>query len=168
MKSRAGSEDRSGGLEKRGFEMKAMTMTALIAGQLMASASPALAGSFPPAESHQAGAFGGVRVRLPLDGARSERRVRAGVTLAPTLHSQSVEGGVQRQLRIGEGLELGVTGRDQVRLSLAGRDVRQLGAQEGDEDGGGVPTWALIAGGVVVVAGAGLLWFVDAMNDSSE
>ena len=35
-------------------------------------------------------------------------------------------------------------------------------------DDGGVPTWALIVGGVVVVGGAGLLWFVDAMADSSE
>ena len=148
--------------------MKTMTMTALIAGQLMTSATPAIAGTFPVAETHQAGAFGGVRVRVALDGARNERRVRAGLTLAPTLHSQTVEGGVQRQLRIGEGLELGVRGRDRVQLSLAGRDVRRLGAQEGDEDDGGVPTWALIVGGVVVVAGAGLLWFVDAMADSSE
>jgi hypothetical protein len=111
------------------------------------------------------GAFGGVRVRLPLDGDPRHRQLRAGLTVAPAIHSRTADGATR--LRIGEGFEFGVRGREPARLSLAGQDVRRLGVQ-GEEDDGGVPTWALVAGAVVIVLGAGLLVFTEAMNASSE
>jgi hypothetical protein len=145
--------------------MKKLMIAALLAGQLSMAPSPAAAAELDRHAAPQMGAFGGLRVRLPLDGDRRDRQLRAALTLAPTLHGRSPDG--ETRLRIGEGLEFGIQGRGAARLSLAGRDVRRLGVQEEGDDGD-VPTWALIAGGVVLVLGVGWLVFEDAMNDASE
>jgi hypothetical protein len=140
--------------------MKKMTIAAVLAAQLSA-AQPAFAAEPIDAGNPRMGAFGGLTVRVPLDGRAGEREVRAGLTLAPTLRSLTAEGAPR--LRIGEGLELDVTGRRPATLRLAGQDVRRLGAAQpdgGDEDdqGGGPSTigWIAIGVGAVVVTGAGL------------
>jgi hypothetical protein len=145
--------------------MRRITTAAIVAAQIVLAAQPALGAETIEAREPQVGAFGGVRVRLPLDGERRDRRLRAGLTLAPTLHGAAADG--ETRLRIGEGLEFGLEGGEPPRLRIGGQDLRRLDAQ-GDDDDGGVPTWAWIAGGVVVVLGAGWLWFEDAMNDASE
>ena len=147
--------------------MKKLMIAALVAGQLL-PALPATAAELDRHVAPQMGAFGGVRVRLRLDGDRSDRQLRAGLAIAPTTHSRTAEGATQ--LRIGEGLEFGVRGREPARLSLAGQDVRRLGVQgdEDDDGDGGIPTWALVAGAVVIVLGAGLLVFDALMDASSE
>lgn len=148
--------------------MKKLMIAALLAGQL-STAAPAAAAELDRHAAPQMGAFGGLRLRLPLDGDRRDRQLRAGLTLAPSTHIRTADG--ETRLRIGEGLEFGVRGREPVRLSVAGQDPRRLAAQgeESEEDeGGGVPTWAIVAGAVVVVLGAGLVAFSAAMNASSE
>jgi len=151
--------------------MKKLTIAALLAGQVL-SAVPAPAA---PLDNDRAsltdqrrGAFAGARVRIPFGGDVRQRRIRAGLTLAPTLRTLGGDGA--SQLRIAEGLELGVTGREPVRLLLAGQDVRRLGAaqqeeQEDDDRGGGPSTLGWIAIGlgaaIVIVVGAAAICASD-------
>ena len=55
-------------MEKGVQTMRILTMAALVAAQLLAAAQPARAAEFEPSAGQRMGAFGGVRVRLPLDG----------------------------------------------------------------------------------------------------
>jgi hypothetical protein len=146
--------------------MKKLMIAALLAGQLLPAAAPAAAAELDRHTAPQMGAFGGLRLRLPLDGDRRDRQLQAGLAIAPTTHSRTADG--ETRLRIGDGLEFGVRGREPARLSLAGQDVRRLGVQGEEDEDGGVPTWALVAGGVVLVLGAGLLVFDALMDASSE
>lgn len=157
--------------------MKRSIVAALIAGQILAAAQPAMAADFTSAQEQRAGAFAGLRLRMPLDGAR-HRQIRAGFALAPTLGTRGING--ESRLRIGEGLELGITGRQPVRLLFAGQDVRRLGAAQGAEgqDGqqnerrGGPSTLGWIAIGVgaavVIVVGAAALCVSDSDCIPSE
>ena len=141
--------------------MKKLAIGALVAAQLLGVVRPAAAADLFERDRPQIGAFAGARLRIPLGGGREEQRLRAGLTLAPTMHSRAAGGGMQ--LRIGEGLDLGVTGREPVRLSLAGTPVNRLGQSGTGPDGRrlGVSTLGWIAIGVgatlVVVAGAAAL-----------
>jgi hypothetical protein len=144
--------------------MKRLTITALLAGQLAAVAPPAVAAELSEVRTQEMGAFGGVRLRVPLDGgATGDRQIRAGLAVAPTLQVRDITGA--SRTRIGEGLELGFNGDDRLRLSLAGEDVSRLGAaqdneneDEEDDRGGGPSTlgWVAIGVGAVLVTGAGL------------
>jgi hypothetical protein len=148
---------------------KTIALAAFLAAQTLPFAQPAAAADLNLAQEPRPGAFGGVRVRVPLDGHPRQRQVRAGLTIAPTLHSRSADGSVR--MRIGEGLELGLRGREPVRLSIAGQDLRRLAAQQsGDEedDDGGIPTGAWIAGGIVLVALAGAAWLAIELDNSSD
>jgi len=155
--------------------MKKPTIAVLLAGQVLAAAQPAMATDFTSAQEQRAGAFAGFRLRMPFDGPQ-RRQVRAGFALAPTLGTRGMNG--ESRLRIGEGLELGITGRQPVRLLIAGQDVRRLGAaqrtdgQEGERRGGGPSTLGWIAIGVgtavVVVIGAAALCVADSDCIPSE
>jgi len=133
--------------------MKKLMMAALLGGQLLAAAQPALAADLEPIGDQRMGAFGGLRVRVPLGGDERDRRFRAGLTLAPALHGRLATG--ESRLRIGEGLELGLRAREPMRLSIAGRDLRRSAAQDTDDDGG-LPTGAWIAGGLVLTTLVGI------------
>lgn len=131
--------------------MKTLTIAALVAAQI-AAAAPARGAEIVSAEaerSHRTGAFVGARLRLPLDG--EQRRPRATLTAAPTLHSVRPNG--ETRTRIGQGLEFGVEGQ-QLRFDLAGQPVSRLVA--GGEAPGGprknLSTVGWVAIGVVVVA----------------
>ncbi len=132
--------------------MKKLTIAALLAAQLLTASQPALAAHLTDAEAQRMGAFAGLRVRLPLDGAADARQIRAGLTLAPTLQSQSRSGEIRT--RFGEGLELGIAGDRPIRLSLAGTPVSQLAQGPAGPEGqrAGVSTVAWVAIGVGVVA----------------
>jgi hypothetical protein len=147
--------------------MRKLMIAALLGGQLLAAAQPALAADFAASEPERMGAFGGVRVRMPLGGSEGQRQVRAGLTVAPTLRGDGIDG--ERPLHIGEGVELGYRAGRPLSLSVAGMDVgaRRLGAAEEDDDDG-PPTWALIAGGVVILVGLAGYAFVAGLNASSE
>jgi hypothetical protein len=146
--------------------MKRLTIGALLGAQLLAAAPPASAAELESVRDQRMGAFGGLRVRLPLGGAVRDRPVSAGLALAPTLHARL--GGGETRLRIGDGLELGLRGREPLRLSIAGRDVRGLAArQDGGEDGG-IPTGAWIAGGIVLVTLAGVVFIGVALENADD
>lgn len=112
------------------------------------------------------GIFAGFRLRIALGGNRNQPKLRAGLTLAPTLHHRVNQGAPE--INFGEGLEFGHRTGHRFSLSAAGHDIdtRRLGA-DGDNENG-LPDWALIAGGVVIVAGVGGLLFFDALRDASE
>lgn len=146
--------------------MKSLTIAALVAAQILPHAAPAFAAELAETQEQHAGVFGGVRLRVPLDGHRQREGIRAGLTLAPTLHSRTAEG--ETRLRMGEGIELGVSERQQLRLAIAGQDVRRLAGAAQDapeseeEDDDDDFTWghaALIVGGVILVA-VGALYLV--------
>jgi hypothetical protein len=148
--------------------MRILTIAAIVAGQFAAAATPAHAADLAAGEPARVGAFGGLRISVPLDGAHRERPVRAGLTLAPTTIGRTAGGEVRT--RVGEGLALDFAGRRPVTVSLAGTRLDRLGAAQDadDEDGGGLPTWAWVAGGVTLTLGAGWLVFAHLMNESSE
>jgi hypothetical protein len=151
--------------------MKRLTITALLGGQLLAAAQPAMAANLAQTQPQRMGAFAGFSLRLPLDGARRQP-IRAGLALAPTMSSPGADGAVRT--RIGEGLEFGVTGRQPLRLTLAGQDVRRLGAaqdngqeQDGEEQGGpSTLGWVAIGAGalILVTATAGYFVFEEMMD----
>ncbi|MGE3147340.1 MAG: hypothetical protein AB7K35_17360 [Pseudorhodoplanes sp.] len=148
--------------------MKKLMISALVAGQIFAAAQPAMAAELVATGEQQVGAFGGFRLRIPFDGHLRQREIRAGLTVSPTLSSQSAQGEIRT--RIGEGLEFGYRSDRRLSLSIAGMSMRQLRAAQGEDQDGddGVPTWALIVGGVAVAAGVGVLLLNDALNDASE
>jgi hypothetical protein len=146
--------------------MKKLIIGALLVAQLQLAAQPAFATQQESVGDQRTGAFGGLRVRLPFGGVATDRRLRAGLALAPMLQDRFASG--ETRLRIGEGMEFGIRGREPLRLSIGGRDVRQLAAQ-GNGRGGGVPTGLWIAGGLVLVTvalvGAAALALEDADDD---
>ncbi|HYJ30356.1 MAG TPA: hypothetical protein VEW25_08455, partial [Allosphingosinicella sp.] len=139
--------------------MKRPTIAAVVAAQIMAAATPARAAEIVSADiprTHRTGTFIGARLRLPLDGTR--RAPRATLTAAPALRSTRADG--DSRLRIGEGLELGLDGRE-LRFDLAGRPVSSL-VQGRDAPGGprqniSTVAWVAIGVGVLVVAAFAVL-----------
>lgn len=143
--------------------MKKLIIASLAAAQTLSAAPPAFAAAPGALELRQMGAFAGLRLRVPLDAGPRQQQVRVGLAVAPAMLSRTAEG--EARTRIGEGIELGFRGERSLALSVAGQDLRRVRAQaaEGD-DGGGVPTWALVAGGVVLVLGGAYLWFSEAID----
>jgi hypothetical protein len=145
--------------------MKKLAIAALVAAQVLTAAEPAFAADLTSNQEIQGGAFGGVRLRVPLGGRVRDNRVRAGFAFAPTVSSRSRDGAVRT--RIGEGLELGVTGREPVRLSLAETPVNRLAQGGWGPDGRrlGISTLGWIALGVgaaiVIVVGAAAICISD-------
>ena len=131
--------------------MKWLAMLAavqLVAGQ-------AAAATLEPVEAGpvRAGAFAGARLTVTLGGA-GHRQLRGGLGLGPLRTGQLADGRIVRHF--GEGLQLGPTGRGGFALSAGGRQViGPVHAREGEaERRKGVPGWALIAGGAVLLLGA--------------
>jgi hypothetical protein len=150
--------------------MKTLTMAALVAAQL-AGAAPASAAelidSAAPSASRM-GSFAGARLRISLDRAPRER-VRAGLTIAPTTLAMRSDGATR--LRIGEGMEFGLSERRGPSLSLSGRPVSELagGGRGPDGERQNISTfgWVGIGVGVVVVGVVGFgLWFTHEMNSN--
>lgn len=148
--------------------MKKLMIAALLGSQLVAAMQPAMAGPLEPAAEQRMGAFAGLRLRVPMGGPGAEQTPRFGLAFAPTTHSTSQSGATR--MRVGEGLELGFSGRQPLRLTLAGQDLRRLGAarQDGEQDNdrhGGPSTFGWIAIGVgvaaVIVVGAAALCLSD-------
>ena len=151
--------------------MKKVMIGALLAGQLVATAQPALAAELTEPRGREMGAFAGLRVRMPLDADGQQRRLRAGLTLAPAMHSRSSSG--ETRLRIGEGLELGLVGDEPARLSIGGTPVSQLGQGPIGPDGrrlnASAGRWVAIGAGVVVVVlGVAYLVFTEMMECDAD
>ena len=149
--------------------MKSLLIPVLVAAQLLPSATTAAAAAELAAEPRQVetrmGAFAGARLRIALGGEKRER-VRAGLAVAPALHIQ--DGALK--LRVGEGLEYGLTDRRAPALSLAGRPLADLGrAPDGPRQNVSTLGWVAIGVGVVVVVGVGVLgWLVHEADQNTE
>ncbi|MEA3030237.1 MAG: hypothetical protein QOJ53_1916 [Sphingomonadales bacterium] len=143
--------------------MKKPIITALVAGQLLGFAPPATAADLAGLQEQRAGAFGGFRLRIPLGGNPRAQRLRAGLTIAPTLRSRAGDG--ETSMRIGEGLEFGYRANRPLSFSLAGRDLdgRRFGAAEGGRSDA-VPRTALAVAGVALTLGL-LYWGVSEAID---
>jgi hypothetical protein len=152
--------------------MKKCVVAGLIAAQVIVAAQPAAAAGFEEGASVQTGTFAGARIRLSLGGKQQDQRFRAGLTLAPTMHTQSISG--ESRMRIGEGLELGFTGERPLTLSLAGQPVSRLlpGASKPGDDKLGLSTGGKVAIGVgaalVVAAGAGYLVLANRCTECDQ
>ena len=145
--------------------MKKLMIGALIGAQLMAT-QPAMAAE--PGRPVRA-KDGHVRRASGPDGTGRPCRcrcLRAGLAIAPAMHSRQANG--ELRLRIGEGFELGVRGCEPVRLSIAGRDFQRLAAQGNEREQGrpGVPTGLWIAGGIVLVTIAGVAAIALVLEDA--
>jgi hypothetical protein len=131
--------------------IRSLAIASLIATQLVAT--PVAAAELQGDRSSgvtATGSFAGARVRLPLGGSAARERLRAGLVMAPTLHSEQAGGRVAT--RFGEGLEFGFgPARRGVALSLAGRPLTGEGR---DLPGtrAGVSTLGWVAIGVGAVA----------------
>jgi hypothetical protein len=146
--------------------MKKLTIAALIAAQTLTVATPAAAADIAEARETRPGAFAGLRLRVPLDGGAHQRQVRAGLTVAPTLHSRSADGAVRG--RIGEGLELGATPGRAPALTLAGTRVDRLGAPDGRRANISTEGWIAIGAGTLIVLSLLTLVAFDEISDQSE
>ncbi len=147
--------------------MKKLMIGALIGAQLMAT-QPAMAAELDGPSEQRMGMFGGLRVRMALGGHAGAGRLRAGLAIAPAMHSRQANG--ESRLRIGEGFELGIRGREPVRLSIAGQDFQRLAAQGNEREEGrrGVPTGLWIAGGIVLVTIAGVAAIALVLEDAGD
>jgi hypothetical protein len=149
--------------------MKKLLIAALLAAQIGPVAAPAWAaelGARPEQGESRMGAFAGARLRIAL-GAGDHDRVRAGVALAPALHR--MENGTAR-LRVGEGLEYGVTERRPAAVSLAGYRISDMQrSPDGRRHNVSTLGWVAIGVGAVVVVGVGALgWLVHEANENTE
>ena len=148
--------------------MKNYALAGLVAAQLIVAAQPAAAASFDEMASVQTGTFAGARMRLSLGGGQQDRKLRAGLALAPMLRSQAISG--ESRMRFGEGVELGFAGKRPLTLSLSGRPVSRLlpGAiKSEDERRLGISTAGYIAIGVGVAAlVGGFVLYQDAKDGS--
>lgn len=143
--------------------MKTMIGAALIAAQLMAA--PAIAASLEPVETSAArtGAFAGARFRIVLGG-RDKARAQAGLNIGPVRSAQAMDGRIRTSF--GDGVSFGIVGKKaQPQLTLAGRTANELRLQADGKDSG-VPTWAWVAGGVVLVLGAAFIAY-GAVGDAA-
>ncbi|MGZ8350105.1 MAG: hypothetical protein ACXWU2_08750 [Allosphingosinicella sp.] len=129
--------------------MKKLTIAALLTAHL--AAGPATAAELITSETPRVGAFGGLRVTVPLDRAHSERPVRAGLALAPTVQVRGAAG--EPRTRVGEGVEFSLAAGRPTTVTVAGTRLDRLAAaqNEDDADEGGIPTWGWIAGGVALL-----------------
>lgn len=134
--------------------MKALTLGALAAAQILAAAQPAMAaelGDAPTTESARQGAFAGGRLRIPLDGAGT-RKAKASLAVAPIVQGRRSDGSMRT--RLGEGLELRIAGQSRPELALGGRPLSQIVEGRTGPDGrkAGISTIGWVAIGVGVVA----------------
>lgn len=149
--------------------MKKLIIAALIAGQMTIAAQPALAAELVATQERQMGAFAGFRVRMPLGADPGREGLRAGLALAPTLHSRSDQGAYR--MRFGEGLELGISRRQPLTLNFGGARIDRLGlAPNGQAPGGpraNLSTAGWIAVSVGVLGATSIVLFVLA-DDSCD
>ena len=152
--------------------MKKLLIASFLSAQVLASATPAMAQNFNTSRETEAGAFGGVRLRIPFGGSAQREPVRAGLAFAPTVRTEYSDG--RSRTRIGEGLEFGFAGRGPTQFSLAGTPVNRLVQGRTGPDGQrlGVSTVGWIAIGVgtllVVALAATAICFSDSDCVGSE
>jgi opacity protein-like surface antigen len=147
--------------------MKKLAIAALLSAQLATAVQPAVAADLAVTQETRAGTFGGLRLRVPLGGPRTER-VRAGLAFAPIRQTRGSDG--SSHSRIGEGLEFGYRSGRPLSFSLAGQDLngRRFGAAQGNgRRNDAVPR--IVLGVLAVGATLGLIyWGFSEMLDCDD
>jgi hypothetical protein len=112
--------------------MRKLLIVGLVAGEILASAQPALAAELHPDRTgmpNKVSAFAGARLRVPLGGGKE--RAGAGLALTSTLRS-----GTTGELRFARGAEFGLSGGESsIRLTLGGMPVSRLAQGRSGPDG---------------------------------
>ena len=147
--------------------MRKLAIVALLTGNLAAGPQPAAAAELTEAHEQRVGAFGGVRVRVPLGADPDHRGIRAGLAVAPAVQTQNLRG--EARTRLAEGVELGFGADRSPSLSIAGTPVSRLaqGPQGpvGRQLGVSTAGWVAIGvGTVVAVLGIGYLVLSEAID----
>ena len=151
--------------------MKNYVLAGLVAAQSIVAAPPAAAAAFEEMATVQTGTFAGARMRISLGGRQHDRKLRAGLTIAPMVRSQTISG--EARTRVGEGLELGFAGERSLAFSLGGRPVGRLlsgGRKSEDDKRLGISTGGYVAigaGVIVLAAGAVVLGVVISHSDDA-
>lgn len=149
--------------------MRTLLIVALLMTPAGVSASPPSASDFAAPQQARAGGFAGLQLSMPLGGADRDRQVRAAATIAPTLQIRDLAGATTT--RVGEGAAFSLRADGRLSFSLAGQDLKRnrfgtkLGADK--TGGGGLPTWALVLGGLAASAGVGYLVLQEALDCDS-
>ncbi len=144
--------------------MRSLMLSLLVAGQLVVATQPILAAGLEANEQSRMGMFGGVQVHVPLGGARTEPP-RAGLTLAPTLRSQRIDGAAST--RVGHGFEFFFTDRrPEVRLAGTRLDrLDTLAAPRGRRANVSTLGWVGIGvGALALTLGGFYLWLDEALE----
>lgn len=143
--------------------MKKSVMVTMLAAQLFGAGVQAA--SLEPVETVQqrSGAFAGARLQMAFGGAEAGQ-AQAGLGIGPMRATRDGDGRIRAAF--GDGLEFGIRAGAKPQLSIAGRSLKQIKLQA-DGKSGGVPTWVLITGGVVLAVGVVALVAVDAVADAS-
>ncbi|MBA3676458.1 MAG: hypothetical protein H0W74_03540 [Sphingosinicella sp.] len=149
--------------------MKSIITAALVASQIAAAATPAMAATI---EDHQMasqrsiGGFAGARFRMPL-GAK-EKKPEIGFALT-TIQRNGPSG----TMRFSQGVELGVSGNGTAGFSIAGRLLRPQSATlvsrpgeapKGQKAGVSTIGWVLIGVGTLAVLAVGALVICQETN----
>ena len=148
--------------------MKRSTLAGVLIAQMIVASQPAAAAGLEDTATVRSGTFAGARMRISLGGGPEDGKLRAGLTLAPTLRSQTLSG--ETRLRFGEGVELGFAGERPLTLSLSGRPVSRVlpgGNRSEDERRLGVSTAGYVAIGVGVAALVGAFVLYQDLKDGS-
>ena len=146
--------------------MKLIVCAALVSAQIAVAAQPAFAAEIQRETAAATGTFGGLRLRVPLDGRRNERAPRLGLAFAPTVHALGEDGAAR--MRIGEGLEFGFSGpRQTLALSVAGRRLAaaQENGEDREDDGTDLDTGEAILIGVGAIVVVGLAGFAFLLSN---
>lgn len=109
--------------------------------------------------------FAGARVRLALGGPEKAEKLRAGLTFSAMQSGRSASG--QNVAHFADGVELGITGSEpEPHFSVAGYSLAPGRLNAGDDRGeprrkrgSTLKTVAIVAGGLLLVGGAGLYVF---------
>ena len=115
--------------------------------------------------SRRSGMFAGAYVRVPL-GPRGPAReeARAGLSFASThVYRGADASGGERRLQA-DIVDIGMFRSGRPSLMVAGRQLVDERGRLSLKDGGGVPTWAIVVGAVVLAAGVGYLVLMERLD----
>ena len=162
------------GASKKGDIMASFRHSiSFVAAGLMA-AQPCLAAELEPiGASRHSGVHAGLYARLPLGPrGRTSEEPRAGLSLGAThLYRGAAASDGERRVQVNM-VDLGMFSSGRPSLLVGGRQLvdsrGRLRVQGDEEDGGGIPTWAIVAGGVVLAVGVGYLVLLERFDCDSD
>jgi len=116
--------------------------------------------------SRESGMRVGLYARVPLgDSGRVREEPRAGLSFGATHIYRGINAATGERRIEANLVDIGLFRSGRPSLMLSGRQMLdesgRLRLQDDEDGGGGIPTWALVAGGLVVAAGVGYLVLLE-------